>query len=135
MIATWNVLHLHYLLDNVRKLYMVPIFSCYPSGTIRYFQRAVTKGLKTKAIFLKRMISNSLSMIWKFVSWMKQNHFSSIFFHKLITWLHFYPAGKTRASSFICFFEKTRLSCYKLSEEKSIKLQMLALKKYNYRVC
>ena len=34
------------LLDNITKLYMVPIFSCYPSGTILF---------RTKAICSKHM--------------------------------------------------------------------------------
>ena len=51
------------------------------------------------------------------------------FFHKLITLFHFTPAGKRRAYLPLHVFEKTRVSCYKLCEEnKSIKLQMLALK-------
>ena len=59
---------------------------------------------------------------------MKQNHSFSIFY-KLITF-HFSPAGKKRAYFLLYVFEKTRVSCYKLCEEnKSIKLQMLALKK------
>ena len=52
-----------------------------------------------------------------------------IFFHKLITLFHFSLAGKKRAYLPLYVFEKTRVSCYKLCEEnKSIKLQMLALK-------
>ena len=51
------------------------------------------------------------------------------FFHKLITLFHFSPAGKSEHIFLGMFFEKTRVSCYKLCEEnKSIKLQMLALK-------
>ena len=43
---------------------------------------------------------------------------------------HFSPAGKKQAYFPVYVFEKTRVSCYKLCEEnKSIKLQMLALKK------
>ena len=46
-------------------------------------------------------------MIWKFASWMKQNHSSSIlFFHKLITIFHISLAGKkVSISSFVCFWE------------------------------
>ena len=52
------------------------------------------------------------------------------FFHELITLFHFSPAGKKRAYLPLNVFEKTSVSCYKLCEEnKSIKLQMLALKK------
>ena len=55
--------------------------------------------------------------------------FFFLFFHKLITLFHFSPAGKKRAYLPLYVFEKTRVSCYKLCEEnKSIKLQMLALK-------
>ena len=58
------------------------------------------------------------------------------FFHKLITLFHFSPAGKKGAYLPLYVFEKTRVSCYRLCEEnKSIKLQMLALKKYNDHVC
>ena len=44
---------------------------------------------------------------------------------------HFSPAGIKRAYYIPLYvFEKTRVSCYKLCDEnKSIKLQMLALKK------
>ena len=53
-----------------------------------------------------------------------------LFFHKLITLFHFSPAGEKRAYLPLYVFEKTRISHYKLCEEnKSIKLQMLALKK------
>ena len=52
------------------------------------------------------------------------------FFHKLITLFHFSPAGKKQVYLPLYVFEKTRVLCYKLCEEnKSIKLQMLALKK------
>ena len=53
------------------------------------------------------------------------------FFHKLITLFHFSLAGKKRAYLPLYAFEKPRVSCYKLCENnnKSIKLQMLALKK------
>ena len=40
-----NLLYLPYFLDNITKLYMVPIFSSHPSGTIL---------LRTKAICSKR---------------------------------------------------------------------------------
>ena len=63
---------------------------------------------------------------------MKQNH-SFFIFYKLITVFHFSPAGKKRKYFPVYVFEKTRVSCYKLCEEnKRIKLQMLALKKYNF---
>ena len=46
-----------------------------------------------------------------------------------MTLFHFSPAGKSEHLPFYVF-EKTRVSCYKLlKENKSIKLQMLALKK------
>ena len=41
---------------------------------------------------------------------MKQNHSSSIFFHKLMTLLHFSPAGKKRAYLPLYVFEKTWVS-------------------------
>ena len=48
------------------------------------------------------------------------------FFHKLITLLHFSPAGKKQAYLPLYAFEKTRVSCYKLCvKNKSIKLQTL----------
>ena len=48
----------------------------------------------------------------------------------LIALFHFSPAGKKRAYFPLYVFEKKRVSYYKLCEEnKSIKLQMLALKK------
>ena len=64
---------------------------------------------------------------------MKQNHSSSFSFisNNIISLL----SGRKKASisqkaSFGCFFEKTRVSCYKLCEKnKSITLQMLAFKK------
>ena len=47
-----------------------------------------------------------------------------------MTLFQFSPAGKKRAYLPLHAFEKTRVSCYKLCEEnKSINLQMLALKK------
>ena len=52
------------------------------------------------------------------------------YLYKLITLFHFCPAGKKRAYLSLYVFEKTKVSCYKLwKENKSIKLQMLALKK------
>ena len=63
------------------------------------------------------------------------------FFHKLITLFNFSLAGKNELSIFLCvllrkqvyhvtnFARKTEVSSYKLCGEKSIKLQMLALKK------
>ena len=51
------------------------------------------------------------------------------FFHKLIALFHFSPAGTKQAYLPLYIFEKTRVSCYNLCKEnKSIKLQMLALK-------
>ena len=48
----------------------------------------------------------------------------------VITLFHFSPAGNKRAYLPLYVFEKTRVSCYKLCEEnKSIKLQIFALKK------
>ena len=41
-----NVLHLHYFLNNITELYMVPILSFYLSGTIL---------LRTKPVCSKRM--------------------------------------------------------------------------------
>ena len=65
---------------------------------------------------------------------MKQNHSSSFpFISNNIIFITLAPAGKKGAyqkASFVCFYEKTRVSCYKLCEEnKSIKVQMLALRK------
>ena len=52
------------------------------------------------------------------------------FFHKLITLIHFSPAEKKRKYLPLYVFEKTRVSCYKISvENKSIKLQMFAFRK------
>ena len=54
------------------------------------------------------------------------------FFHKSITFFFsFFSSRKKRRAYFPLYvFEKTRVSCYRLCEEnKSIKLQMLALKK------
>ena len=74
-------------------------------------------------------ISNCLSMIWKFASWMNKI-IPLPFFHKLITLFHSSLAGKKRAYLPLHAFEKKMVSCYKLCEKnKSIKLQMLALKK------
>ena len=50
--------------------------------------------------------------------------------NKIIPLPFFSLAGKKRANLPLCACEKTRVSCYKLCDEnKSIKLQMLALKK------
>ena len=55
--------------------------------------------------------------------------FLSQFFYKFITLFHFSPAGKKRAYLPLNVFEKTRVLYYQLwKENKSIKLQMLALK-------
>ena len=53
------------------------------------------------------------------------------FFVMSLTLFHFSLAGNERAYLHLhVFLEKTRVSCYKLCEEnKSIKLQMLMLKK------
>ena len=61
---------------------------------------------------------------------MKQKSFLFHTFHKLITLCHFSLAGKKEAYLPLYAFEKTRVSCYTLCEEnKSVKLQMLALQK------
>ena len=57
--------------------------------------------------------------------------FFFLFFHKSVTFFSFISSRKKRQAYFPLYvFEKTRVSCYRLFEEnKSIKLQMLALKK------
>ena len=66
----------------------------------------------------------------KICLWNETKPFFFHFSNKLITLFHFPPAGKKRAYLPLYDFEKTRVSCYKLCEEnKSIKLQMLTLKK------
>ena len=60
---------------------------------------------------------------------MKQNH-SSSFFLSYLALFHFSPAGKkANKSSFICFRENKDIMLQTLRGNKSIKLQILALKK------
>ena len=94
--------------------------------------------LETRQDYLIIKFSDCLSMKWKFASWMKQNHSSSFSFisNNIISLLSSRKKASISQKLPLYVFWETRVSCYKLCEEnKSIKLQMLAWKKWNYHIC
>ena len=119
-------------------------FSRRPAQATGYFEHLRRVLFRIPNFINRQFCFTNVIAIWSFLwnewyenlplEWNKSFLFH--FFHKLIKLFHFSPAGKKRAYVCLCVcmhlyvFEKTRVSCYKLCEEsKSIKLQMLALKK------